>query len=232
MGSRATLNDTIRCDRCRLLNRWCVCAGLEPVHTAVRVDVLMHRRERQRPTSTGHLIDRIVAGARQHVFTPGQPLDPTTVRDPARDLWILHPQGDPPSAGVDPKSVQVLLLDGNWGEAGMMSRAVVGWGRRVCLPMTGSSRYWLRAQRDEGEFSTVEALIFLLGFLGCADEQAAVQRQLELHVYAGLLSRGQKVQAARYLADSPVRTVWPELVRKLGPQPAARDADASPGQGA
>ena len=218
MGSRATLNETLRCDRCRLLQRWCVCAGLEAIQTGVRVDVLMHRREFRRPTSSGHLIQRIVAGARQHVFEPGRLLDPAAIRDPQRDLWILHPQGDPPPVEADPARVQMLLLDGNWGEAGAMARAVVGWGRRVRLPMTGSSRYWLRAQRQQAEFSTVEALIFALGHLGLTGPQAAVQRQLELQVYAGLLSRGQKVQAARYLVDSPVGAVWPELVRKLGPQ--------------
>ncbi len=218
MGSRATLNETLRCERCRLMSRWCVCAGIERVSTPVQIDVLVHRRELRRPTSTSHLISRIMTGAHQHVFEPGKPLDPAAVRDPARELWILHPQGDPPPEHANPQSVQVLLLDGNWGEANAMARAVVGWGRRVCLPMAGASRYWLRAQREDGEFATAEALIYLLGHFGLSSAQAILQRQLELQVYAGLLSRGQKRQAACYLADSPVGAVWPELVRKLGPQ--------------
>jgi hypothetical protein len=50
--------------------------------------------------------------------------------------------------------------------------------------------------------------------------------QFELHVYAGLCSRGNKPEAAEYLATSPLRDVFPELLRKLAPR--ARSKPGSP----
>jgi len=117
-----------------------------------------------------------------------------------------------------PDDLQLLLLDGSWGEAADMKKAVEGWGRRVCLPMTGKSRYWLRAQQEAGQFSTIEALLFVLAALGLKTEHDALRLQLELHVFAGLSTRGNKTLIADYLADSPLRDAMPELLRRLQPQ--------------
>lgn len=215
MGSRATLNATIRCDRCQLMHRWCVCAAQGSFACSLAVGVLIHRRELQRPTSTGRLIHRTVENSRLHVYGPGRPLAPEVVRMSGRELWVLHPQGEDPPPGTQASNVQVLLLDGNWREAAAMARAVTGWGRRIRISMTGSSRYWLRAQREAAEYSTAEALAAVFGLLGLEAERAALNLQLELHVYAGLLSRGRKDEAARYLADSPVGSAFSDLVQRL-----------------
>ena len=73
----------------------------------------------------------------------------------------------------------------------------------------------LRDQPAAGHYSTVEALLFLLGRLGFEAEQAQLRLQFELHVYAGLRARGEKAAAERFLADSPVRAAFPELLAKL-----------------
>lgn len=195
--------------------RWCVCAGLAPVALPLRVDVLMHHREALRPSSTGHLLQRVVAGARQHVYRKERPPARADLVDPARELWILHPQGEAPPSGADPARLQVLLLDGSWVQATGMAHAVVPWGRRVRLPMTGESRYWLRAQAGPGRFSTAEALLFLLATLGLEREHAALRAQFELHVWASLRSRGARERAETYLRDSPVPAVFPELLARL-----------------
>ena len=109
----------------------------------------------------------------------------------------------------------MLLLDGTWRQSGDMFRAVEGWGRKVSLPMTGESRYWLRTQAGEGKFCTAEALLFLLAALGLKQAEADLRLQFELHVYAGLCSRGAKALAAEFLADSPVRTELPDLIDQL-----------------
>jgi len=96
-----------------------------------------------------------------------------------------------------------------------MARAVEPWGRRVRLPMEGKSRYWLREQRDEGKFSTVEALLFLLAALGERDAEARLRLHFELHVYASLLARGRKWPAAEYLDASPIKTALPDFLRQL-----------------
>lgn len=175
----------------------------------------MHHMETYRPTSTGHLIQRIMPTAGIHVYRRERPLERAAIARPDKTLWILHPSGEPLPADAAPENLQVLLLDGNWRQAAEMMRQVDGWGRKVCLPMTGESRYWLRAQHGEGKFSTMEALMFLLAALGLEETRAQLQLQFELHVYAGLCARGHKPAAAEYLAASPIRDALPEMVQKL-----------------
>jgi DTW domain-containing protein YfiP len=192
-----------------------VCAGFRPISSALQIDVLIHRREQWRPSSTGRLVNRVFTGSRQHVTTREQPVQAADVRVPGRELWILHPAGGPLPPDVAPEKVQVLLLDASWREAADMRRDVGSWGRVINLPMAGESRYWLRAQQDGGRFSTVEALMFLLGALGLERERTELQLQFELHVYAGLRSRGRKTVAEDFLATSPLRTAHAELLAQL-----------------
>jgi DTW domain-containing protein len=216
MARSVVLKGTVRCPRCQQSPRWCICAGLRTLETPLQIDVLMHHEELLKPTSTGHLIQRIIPASRRHVFYHDRPIDPDTIRLPGRELWILHPTGETPPIDQDPASVQVLLLDASWAQAGDMARELSGWGRRVCLPMSGKSRYWLRSQQDiPGRFSTVEALLFLMQALGLRETHDALRLQFELHVYAGLRTRGRRTEAEAYLADSPIRSVFPELLQQL-----------------
>ncbi len=216
MARSVVLNKSPRCGRCQLPPRWCICAGFEAVDCPLKVDVLMHHMEAWRPSSTGHLIRRVIPTAGLHLFRRERPLEPAAIVAPGKTLWILHPLGEPLPVAPPPASeLQVLLLDGTWRQAGEMMRAVEPWGRKIALPMTGSSRYWLRSQAGEGKFCTIEALLFLLAALGREKEHAQLRLQFELHVYAGLCSRGAKAKAAEYLAASPVRAAFPELLDEL-----------------
>lgn len=212
---RIVAGHTRRCPRCHLTTRWCVCAVHQEIEGPLAIDVLIHHRESYRPTSTGNLICRLMSGARRHVWRQDQPTPPAAVERPDRECWILHPHGHSIPIGADPGRVQVILLDGVWSETAVMARAVTGWGRLVSLPMTGESRYWLRAQQDGGRFSTVEALLHVLRHFGLAAAHGALKRQFELHVYACLRARGLKEKAEAFLRDSPVRAAYPELLARL-----------------
>lgn len=192
-----------------------MCAALREVRCPLEIDVLMHHREQFRPTSTGHLIQRVLPDSRQHLWRRERRLAAAELQVPGRDLWILHPQGHPAPAGARPEAVQVVLLDGVWSEASAMAQEISGWGRRVSLPMTGESRFWLRSQQDGGRFSTVEALLFLLRHFGLAEAHDELNRQFELHVYASLRVRGRKDRAEEFLRASPVPAAFPELLAQL-----------------
>ena len=182
---------------------------MQEIECPLRIAVLMHYLESYRPSSTGDLIKRVIPTSGLHLYYKERPLLRDVIVQPGKELWILHPSGEPLPKNQPREGLQVLLLDGNWQQAGEMSRAVGTWGRRVCLPMIGESRYWLRAQAGAGQFSTVEALLFLLSALGLSEVHDRIQAQFELHVYAGLRSRGHKQKAEEYLATSPVRNaVW------------------------
>lgn len=212
------LKETPRCAECQLAPRWCICAGRRTVDLPLGVDVLMHFMESYRPSSTGHLIRRVVPAARLHLHGRGPAPTAADLAGPGEELWILHPQGEPLPAAA-PARLRVLLLDGTWTQAAGMARATAPWGRRVGLPLTGESRYWLRTQAGPGRLSTIEALLFLLGALGHAEAEARLRVQFELHVYATLLARGFKARAAAYLEHSPVRAALPEMVARLAAGP-------------
>ena len=215
MSRSVVLQVSRRCERCRLSPRWCVCAGLREVASPLQIDVLMHHRELWRPSSTGHLVNRTMTGSRQHLWRRERGLTADDVRVAGRELWMLHPKGEPMPAGVAPEAVQVLLIDGSWREASAMSQEIGSWGRLVSLPMAGESRYWLRTQPDEGRFSTAEALLFLLKAFGLEAAHAELRIQFELHVYAGLRARGSKAAALEYLDRSPIREALPELIAQM-----------------
>ena len=224
MPRSVVLARTPRCEGCLLPPRWCICGGFRPIACPLAVDVLIHHREWWRPSSTGKLINRVIPDSRGHQFRHDLPLAPAMIARPGRELWIMHPKGDPLPAATRPESLQVLLLDGSWREATRMLQTVGSWGRVFSLPMTGPSRNGLRDQQGEGLYSTVEALLFLLCALGLDNAEAELRLQFELHVYAGLRARGEKVAAEKFLLDSPVREAFPELLRQLA-EKRPREAD-------
>jgi DTW domain-containing protein YfiP len=215
MARSVVFKKSVRCPCCQLPPRWCVCDAHRPIASPLRVDVLMHPMEAWRPSSTGHLIHRVMPASGLHLFRREGASDRAEVAQTDRTLWILHPLGEPLPCDEPAERLQVLLLDGSWRQAAEMARAVESWGRKIRLPMSGASRYWLRSQQGEGKFSTVEALLFLLTALGRREEHEQLRLQFELHVYAGLRARGLKERADAYLATSPVRAALPELLRKF-----------------
>lgn len=215
MSRSVVTRPNVRCERCLLPPRWCVCDGLRTLECPVQVDVLMHDMETFRPSSTGHIIARAIPSSRQHIFRPERPIVPEEIVRPDRELWILHPRGEPMPDERRPEEIQVLLLDGSWQQAKRMLRRVDTLGRKIRLPDSGPSRYWLRAEPEPGLTSTVEALLVILDRLGSRAAYEALRLQFELHVFAGLCCRGHKELAAKFLEDSPAAEEFPEIVARL-----------------
>ena len=94
-----------------------------------------------------------------------------------------------------------------------MTQTVAPWGKLYRLPMVGPSRNRLRGQELSGNYSTIEALLFLLAALGLTPAEAALRLQFELHVYAGLRARGSKAAALEFLATSPILAAFPDLLK-------------------
>lgn len=209
------LKQTPRCARCRLPPRWCVCAGHRDVTCPLEIDVLTHHREWFRPSSTSHLIRRVLPASRQHLWRRERQMTVDEIRRPEREVWILHPHGAPMPAEARAEEIQIVLLDGAWRETSTMAQGLGSWGRLVSLPMTGESRYWLRAQADSGRFSTIEALLWVMQALGLSAAHEQVRLQFELHVYANLRARGFVALAEEFLHHSPVPAAFPGLLAQL-----------------
>ena len=228
MGRSVVLAGAARCPRCTLPPRWCTCDTLPPVETRLSVHVLIHRGEHGKPSSTGRLVGRAVTGAACHVYQRetrfhaalGFPADAV---EAGRELWILHPCGEPlpasfaPCAGPARSRPAILLLDGTWRQAGELLRQVEGMGRCVRLTDAGDepSRYWLRDQPAPTQLSTIEALAGVLRAGGEHEAERRLRLHFELHVYATLLARGKREMAERYLGHSPLLTEAPAALARL-----------------
>jgi DTW domain-containing protein YfiP len=202
---------------------------LPPVETRIAVEVLIHRLEQCRPSSTGNLVCRAVAGTVRHVYQRGNRFFPETgypadALAAGRELWVLHPSGDPlpePAATDDSASQPtpaVLLLDGSWRQAGEMLASMHGRGRCVRLPDTATSapsRYWLRNQAQPEQLCTAEALMGVLTAMGEPEAAQRLRLHFELHVYATLRVRGHRELAERYLGHSPLLTEAPDALDRL-----------------
>ena len=204
-----------RCPRCQLTVRWCVCEAEESIHTELALTLLTHPRESSRPTSSGNLIKRVFDGCTQVHWDFRQPPAQADVAVSGREMWILHPQGDPMPANPDPAKLQIALIDGAWTEAATVAKSVKDWGRLVRLPMSGESRYWLRTKQDAERFSTAEALMFFLRELGLAEAEAKLRSQFELMVYAALRARGRVDLASAFLEASVLNESMPEQLAQL-----------------
>ncbi len=219
MSRSVVLAGTVRCDRCRLPPRWCVCQALEPVTGPFPIDILTHHREESRPSSTGRLIERVVTGSRRHIYYRRAPHLRVDLASPGSELWLLHPRGEPLASVAPPApapgGMRIVLLDGSWTEAATMLRAVEGRGRTVSLPLAEESRYWLRDQHHAGQLSTVEALLGVFRALHYPEAEARLRLHFELHVYASLRARGRSHEAAAYLETSPIRLALPEVLSRL-----------------
>jgi DTW domain-containing protein YfiP len=198
---------------------------LPPVTTRLDVQMLIHRLEQCRPSSTGTLVGRVVTGAVCHVYQRGNRFFeargfPADALEPGRELWVLHPSGDPlPEPAPPPQPLPaVLVLDGSWRQAGEMLASVQHRGRCVRLPDTATSepsRYWLRNQAQPEQLCTAEAVMAVFRALGESDAGRRLRLHFELHVYATLLVRGHRELAERYLGHSPLLTEAPDALARL-----------------
>ena len=233
MGRSVVRAGAARCPCCRLPPRWCICDAIQPVDTQLRVHVLIHHHEHHKPSSTGKLVARVVAGTNCHIYKRESRFFPASgfaaeTLPLGSELWILHPNGEPlPAAAApaaDPRSPHILVLDGTWRQAGEMLHAVEGMGRCVCLPETTAkpSRYWLRDQREPTHLSTAEALMGVFKAMGDSAAERRLKLHFELHVYATLLARGRREMAERYLGYSPLRIETPEVLDRLHTQQTGR----------
>lgn len=236
MGRSVVLAGAARCPRCSLPPRWCTCDMLPPVETQLAVEVLIHRLEQCRPSSTGNLVGRAVAGTVCHVYQRGNRFFPATgypadARKSGRELWVLHPSGEPlpepvaPDIPVSQRSPTVLLLDGSWRQAGEMLASIHGRGRCVRLSDAATSepsRYWLRNQARPDQLCTAEALMGVLTAVGEPEAARRLRLHFELHVYATLRVRGHRELAERYLGHSPLLSEAPDALERLHARRGAR----------
>ena len=162
MSRRA--NSDARCDACHLLRPLCICALIPapPLVTRTHLVLIVHRLEARKPTNTGLLAARCLAGAdvmiRGH---EGQP-SPAVAVPPGTRPVLLFPAADavPLDSLERAEPVTLIVPDGTWRQAAKVRGRVPGLDRIACatLPPGPPTRYRLRAEPVDGGLATFEAI--------------------------------------------------------------------------
>ena len=144
----------------------CICALVPSLAPRTRLALIIHYREARKPTNTGLLAARALAGST--VATIGdreQPLALPIVRPGERGV-LLFPADD--AVPITDVEADVLVVpDGNWRQAGKLRARVPGLAALPCafLPDAPPTTYRLRAEPRAGGLATIEAIAHALRVL-------------------------------------------------------------------
>jgi DTW domain-containing protein len=147
----------IRCPRCLLQQRVCLCAELPVIATATRIVIVRHHLERFRSSNSGRLA---------HLALPNSELvDHGGSAGPARlpaleGAWLLYPEGPVVETSPRPPPRQLVVLDATWSQARRMFRKLGALrGLPVLrLPDAPMPATRLRESPGPGRVSTIEAI--------------------------------------------------------------------------
>lgn len=175
----------------------CLCAGLPRLALRTRVELVMHRRERGKPTATGELaLACLVHGAVHVQGLPEAPADLAHLDTVSRRLLVLFPSEEarpltPELLDEDPRPVTLVVPDGSWRQASRIARRVPGLegAERVTLPAGPPTTYRLRREPKEGGLATAEAIARALGVIEGAEVQEALEAVFDRQVTACLDAR-------------------------------------------
>lgn len=170
----------------------CICALVPRIRTRTQVILLLHYREARKPTNTGQLAARCLAGsAVEIVGQRDRPMGVLVVPADAQTL-VMFPDDDAVPieryAGCD-RPIALVVPDGTWRQGSKMRRRVAGLAAVPCvtLPDLGPTAYRLRAEQRIGGLATLEAIARALRVLE-GDSGAAVETAL-LAVFRVMVDR-------------------------------------------
>jgi DTW domain-containing protein YfiP len=192
-------NTELRCPRCHMLGRLCVCALIPspPIATRTRIVLVIHRYEDRKPTNTGRLATECLAN--QEVIVrghDGEPTPPIAIPPGTRPL-LLFPHESATALVTSDEPVTLIVPDGSWRQARRVRRRVPGLVDVPCvtLPPGPPSRYRLRSEPVDGGLATLEAIARALAILDGPEAADALERVFRAMVDRTLWSRGQLATA-------------------------------------
>ncbi len=220
-----------RCERCRLLLRYCVCQLQPKADTRAGVCLLMGDTEALKPSNTGWLIADVVAdtwafGWSRTVVDPAliallndpqwQPcvVFPGEFVAPSRVI-AAPPPAEPATAGAPARRPLFVLLDGTWSEARKMfnkSRYLDPFPV-LSLQPDHPSNYRLRRAARADHFCTAEVAALCLALAG--EPRAAEALSAWLGVFTEHYLKGKQNQPVdrEGLAHLRLRALVPGVPR-------------------
>lgn len=175
-------NRVIRCQRCLLPLKNCLCATIKPQTARSRFCLVMFDTEPMKPSNTGRLIADILPQTLAFQWSRTEPPEDllTLVASDDYQPMVVFPASyahsprevltAPPSNGKPPL---FIMLDGTWTEARKMFRKSPYLDALpvISVDLTITSAYRLRAAHGDGQYCTAEVAAALLELAG--DNQAS-----------------------------------------------------------
>lgn len=178
----------VRCPRCRVAERYCICPWQPQVTAHSGVCLLMADKEPLKPSNTGWLIADVVPDTHAFLWSRTEP-DPdmlALLADPQWQPWLVFPADNAQAGqlvvqelpatekdGHNDKRPLFVLLDGTWQEARKMYRKSEYLQQLPVLSLQPQqlSRYHLRTAQAAEQLSTAEVMAHCLKQAG--DDVAA-----------------------------------------------------------
>jgi DTW domain-containing protein YfiP len=181
--------------------RLCICALIPRIECRATLVLLIHHREVRKPTNTGALAARCLAGSEIHVSGAiGAKLDPARIAPPdAANLCLFPSEGAEPLTREFcrdlPAPIRLIVPDGNWGQASRMRKRLGKAAdiRDVTLPPGPLTEYRLRREatsRPDG-LATLEAIARALEIIDGPHVSGPLTAIFRTFVERTLWSRGK-----------------------------------------
>ncbi|HAQ61492.1 TPA: hypothetical protein DCR49_05765 [Candidatus Delongbacteria bacterium] len=155
----------IKCPNCMLFKNICICNDIQKFGLKMRVTIMMHIKEINRSTNTGKLAKLMLTNSTVvPVGAPDMPAKREDIILPGYENLVLFPIAtqnlDANFLSTLKLPVNLIVLDGNYNQAGKMFRSELLDGvKRVRLPFGQKSNYELRHIKGTEKISTIEAII-------------------------------------------------------------------------
>jgi DTW domain-containing protein YfiP len=193
-------NRVIRCQRCLLPQKNCLCATLQPQQARSRFCLVMFDTEPMKPSNTGRLIADILPETQAFGWSRTEP-DPALLAAVKNEYYqplVVFPASytdadrevlsSPPITGKPPL---FIMLDGTWTEARKMFRKSPWLDAFpvMSLDVSTPSRYTLREAHGEGQHCTAEVAAALLEQAGDLAAATELQHYFERFRHAYLAGK-------------------------------------------
>ena len=191
-SASAAAGDAIKCARCLLQQRVCLCAEVPTIATRTRIVIVRHHHEQFRSSNSGRLAN--LALPNSTIVDHGGSGGPAKLDD-LDGAWLLFPEGEPMHTAPVPLPKTLVVLDATWSQARRMYRKIDALRGLplLRLPDEPMPQARLRQSPGPGRVSTIEAIARALRLLE-GEEMATALEQLFAVAVGRAQSTGRSVQ--------------------------------------
>lgn len=163
-----------KCKLCLLRKELCICSLIPRLEISSFVTLLMHVREREKPTNTGRLVHQCLPGSeiRWRGEMDRTPLNLEGLPQEGKVAWLLTLSDGsvpitPEMVAAEKSPIHLIVPDGTWSQASRLASMLSKtqpW-KKVHLISDAPSEYRLRVEHLADGMSTFEAVARCLGVI-------------------------------------------------------------------